>query len=100
MRSQLAELETKHDLIGEVRQEGLMCGVEIVHDQDEWTPARAPATDVINQLRHRGVLIGSTGSHENILKIRPPLIFEPQHVDILIDALDTTCTKVGDTVNE
>lgn len=39
-------------------------------------------------MSENGVLIGSEGRHGNVLKIRPPLIFEAEHADLLIDALD------------
>jgi 4-aminobutyrate aminotransferase-like enzyme len=35
------------------------------------------------------VLIGRTGRHGNTLKIRPPLVFERDHADQLVEALDS-----------
>jgi 4-aminobutyrate aminotransferase-like enzyme len=34
------------------------------------------------------VLISATGKDGNVLKIRPPLVFQEQHAAILADALD------------
>jgi 4-aminobutyrate aminotransferase-like enzyme len=34
------------------------------------------------------VLIGRTGTRENVLKIRPPLVFGEAHVDLLVAALE------------
>ena len=39
-------------------------------------------------MRHLGVLIGTEGPDGNVLKIRPPLPFGPEHATILLDALD------------
>jgi 4-aminobutyrate aminotransferase-like enzyme len=39
-------------------------------------------------MRERGVLIGRTGPNEDVLKIRPPLVFDDEHVDVLVAALD------------
>jgi 4-aminobutyrate aminotransferase-like enzyme/Ser/Thr protein kinase RdoA (MazF antagonist) len=100
MRSRLVELKPKHDLIGEVRQAGLMCGVELVHDREEWTPARTAAKDVVDHLRQDGVLIGSTGRRENVLKIRPPLVFEREHVDRLVETLSTAFVEVEDAMSD
>ena len=44
----------------------------------------------MNGLCRRGVLVGSTGRQRNVLKIRSPLTLEPQHADLLIEALDQT----------
>jgi 4-aminobutyrate aminotransferase-like enzyme len=49
-------------------------------------PARAKA--VVDAMRERGVLIGRTGPNEDVLKIRPPLIFDDEHVTVLVAALD------------
>ena len=55
---------------------GLIIGVEL-------TDAEA-AGRVVDRLRQDGVLIGRTGKHENVLKIRPPLVFGDEHADILV----------------
>ena len=39
-------------------------------------------------MRERGVLIGRTGPHGDVLKIRPPLVFDEEHVAVLVAALD------------
>ena len=66
--------------IVEVRGRGLIIGVEL-------TDAEA-AGRVVDALRRDGVLIGRTGKHDNVLKIRPPLVFGDEHADILVRALD------------
>jgi 4-aminobutyrate aminotransferase-like enzyme len=38
-------------------------------------------------MRRRGVLIGRTGRDGNVLKIRPPLVFGEEHVELLVSAL-------------
>jgi 4-aminobutyrate aminotransferase-like enzyme len=43
-------------------------------------------------MRQRGVLVGRTGPHGNVLKIRPPLVFEEQHADQLLTTLDEALT--------
>jgi 4-aminobutyrate aminotransferase-like enzyme len=63
----------------EVRGSGLLIGVEL-GSSDE-------AERVVNQLRDEGILIGRTGRGENVLKIRPPLVFVDEHADLVRDAL-------------
>jgi 4-aminobutyrate aminotransferase-like enzyme len=43
---------------------------------------------VANGMRARGVLVGTTGRSGNVLKIRPPLVFDQEHVPLVLDALD------------
>ena len=92
----ISELSEEYDLIGEVRRSGLMLGVELVCDQGSWLPATEETSEVVNRLRHGRVLIGSTGKHDNVLKIRPPLVFEREHADHLLEALDTVLASLDD----
>ncbi len=69
-----------HPAIRDVRSLGLLVGVEL----DE--PARARG--VVEALRRDGVLVGRTGPRDDVLKIRPPLVFAERHVDILVAALE------------
>jgi 4-aminobutyrate aminotransferase-like enzyme len=77
--SKLRELAAKHQVIRDVRGCGLMIGVEITD--------RALTKRLVNGLRDRGVLIGSEGPLGNVLKLRPPMPFRPEHADIVIEAL-------------
>jgi 4-aminobutyrate aminotransferase-like enzyme/Ser/Thr protein kinase RdoA (MazF antagonist) len=88
LRPALAELAGRHEAIGDVRGVGLACGIELVGDRANRTPDGARARAVRDRLRHRGVLVGTTGRHVNILKLRPPLAFTSAHVPVLTDALD------------
>jgi 4-aminobutyrate aminotransferase-like enzyme/Ser/Thr protein kinase RdoA (MazF antagonist) len=88
LRAGLMDVAGRHQAIGDVRVVGLACGVEIVADRGTKAPDRALTTAVKNGLRHRGVLVGTTGRDGNILKIRPPLAFTAEHVPVLVAALD------------
>lgn len=88
----LSDLAAEHELITDVRAAGLMVGVELGRDG---SPASSETTAVVNELRQRRVLIGETGRDGNVLKIRPPLVFERRHADHLLEALDTVLTERG-----
>uniref|UniRef100_A0A0G4GI51 Aminoglycoside phosphotransferase domain-containing protein n=1 Tax=Chromera velia CCMP2878 TaxID=1169474 RepID=A0A0G4GI51_9ALVE len=51
-------------------------------------PATREASYVSFRLRQRGVLVSTDGPFENVLKIKPPLVFGPQEADILVGALE------------
>ena len=88
LRRRIEELAERHVAIGDVRGWGLLIGVELVVDRESRSPDPELADRVVNAMRDRGVLIGRTGRHENVLKVRPPLVFGPEHVDLLVRALD------------
>jgi len=41
----------------------------------------------------RGVLVGSTGRHGDVLKIRSPLTLERSHAQLLLEALEQTLSS-------
>ncbi|CAN0501371.1 unnamed protein product, partial [Discosporangium mesarthrocarpum] len=84
----LRELQSRHELIGDVRGRGLFLGVELVQDRDGKQPASRCASHVKNTLRERRVLIGTDGPHDNVLKIRPPMTFDRAAADHLLAQLD------------
>jgi 4-aminobutyrate aminotransferase-like enzyme/Ser/Thr protein kinase RdoA (MazF antagonist) len=93
LMGRLRELAGRHPLIGDVRGRGLMIGVELVRDRSTREPARSEAAVVVNGMRERGVLIGATGPAENVLKIRPPLVFDADQADLLVETLDSALSS-------
>ncbi len=76
----------KHPLIAQVRGQGLFFALEFV---DRGEPAADITHNVVEGMKREGVLVGSTGRHGNILKLRPPLVFSRENADLAIDTLDT-----------
>ena len=65
---------------------------------DDRLPAAGHARQVTEALRERGILISATGPDGNVLKIRPPLVFQREHADLLLQALDDALTSAtGET---
>lgn len=94
----LEELAEHDPRVGHVRGEGLFLAVEFVHADGsvERTPDPAFANAVVNGLRDRRVLVSASGRYENVLKIRPPLVFEPPHADRLLAALEDVLAELPD----
>ena len=89
------ELATRHDAIGDVRGRGLYLGLDLVTDRATKEPATTLAADIANRLRERGVLISTDGPHDNVLKIKPPIVFTRDHADILCDELDDALSELS-----
>lgn len=75
------------ECIGDVRGMGLANAIEVVRDRAGKEPDAAMTDRIKNGLRHHGVLVGTTGVHGNILKIRPPLAFTAAEVPVFVEAL-------------
>lgn len=92
----LSELQSRHPLIGDVRDKGLFFGIELVRDRDSREAAGTEARQVVNAMRDKGVLISSIGRQGQILKLRPPMTFQPEHADRLLETLDDCLTQVAE----
>ena len=89
LRAALRDAAAGHPEVGDVRGVGLACAVELVTDAGSRAPDGPRARAVRDRLRHEGVLVGTTGRHGNIIKIRPPLAFGEEHVPLVAEALAT-----------
>ena len=89
----LRELASKHPVIGDVRGSGLFLGAELVRNQETLEPASDEASFVCNRMREHGVLLGTDGPFDNVLKIRPPMSFSKDNAATLIDRLQTVLSQ-------
>ena len=94
MLAGLKSLADTHELIGDVRGNGLFAAVEFVNDRVERSPATEITARVVNELRNRGVLTGSIGPDNNILKLRPPMVVRKDEVDLMLEKLDDSLHAV------
>jgi len=92
-RTRLEALATRHEAIGDIRGSGLVFGAEMVLDRVQKTPASEFTDKVVNAMAARGVILSKLGRHKNTLKIRPPMPFGHEHVDLLMDTLDAVLAE-------
>jgi 4-aminobutyrate aminotransferase-like enzyme/Ser/Thr protein kinase RdoA (MazF antagonist) len=84
---ELRPLIESHRLVGDVRGSGLFLGVELVKDRQTLEPAAAEASEAVNRMRERGILLGTDGPFANVLKIRPPMPFTRENAAHLASTL-------------
>ncbi|MDG2027633.1 MAG: aminotransferase class III-fold pyridoxal phosphate-dependent enzyme [Acidimicrobiales bacterium] len=95
LRQRLLRLQTVDPRMGDVRGHGLFLGVEWVRPGTN-TPDVPGATRMVEALKARGMLIGAAGQHRNVLKFRPPLVFDSAHADLFLEAFEAALTDVVD----
>jgi ornithine--oxo-acid transaminase len=104
----LKGLQAKYpSLIKEVRGQGLMVGLEF-HDFSQTVPmVLRPVLAMLDDklkgslpgfigshlLRDHGVLVAFTEYNRNVVRLEPPLICQPEHVDQFIAALDEVLSR-------
>lgn len=102
LSSRLAELEARHDVVGDTRGLGLMQGVELVDPSREGPISSAPAPDdalakeIGAHLREaEGIIMGVGGFYKNVLRFQPPLTIRRDQLERTVDALDTALGESG-----
>jgi len=85
LREELTVLQKEYPVIGEIHGSGLLQGIDMLTPDGTSDPELADR--IMNHMRENGVLIGTTGQHYSTLKIRPPIVFQKEHADILLSAL-------------
>ncbi len=88
----LRDLATLHPLIGDVRGQGLMIGVELVRDRETKERADTERQAVIQAAFQRGVLM--LGAGRNTIRVSPPLVLTEAQADIVVKVLDEALTEV------
>ncbi len=91
----LRPLVDRHAIIGDVRGSGLFLGVELVRDRETLEPAGEEASFVANRMREQGILLGTDGPYHNVVKIRPPMPFDIEDADLLIDAFEASLAELA-----
>jgi 4-aminobutyrate aminotransferase-like enzyme len=84
-----------HQHIGEVRGCGLFIGLEWVTDRSSKKPDRGGAVRVVNALKNKGYLISNAGAYGNILKLRPPLVFDHEDAEDFLGVFEETLADLG-----
>ncbi len=88
MLTGLRALMDKHDIIGDVRGIGLFIGIELVKDKCTLIPATSKAAEMVNRLKNRGILLGTDGPFNNVIKIKPPMVITMDDADMFVRVFD------------
>ena len=86
---ELIKLQTKYKFIGQVRGQGLFVGIELIHDDDVLEPNNILAKKVVNEMKDAGILLSLDGPDHNVLKIKPPMVFNIENANELVINLKT-----------
>ncbi len=84
----LRGLVEKHEIAGDVRGAGFFLGLELVRDRRTLEPAAEEASYAVDRLCDLGILAGTDGPHQNVIKLRPTMVFEEEDVGRVIAGLD------------
>jgi len=83
-----------HPLVGDIRVNGLMIGIEFVTNKESKAPNSEAMLSVMRACLEKGLIVLSSGVHNNVIRLAPPLIIEQ---DLLKKGLNTLCEVIHDT---
>ena len=91
LRAQLADLED-HPNVGQIRNKGLLFGLELVEDKGSRTPATADKVGaVIAGCKERGLIVSKNGDtvagFNNVVTLAPPLIVTDDDLEFISGTL-------------
>ena len=85
LKTALTDLQAEHPQMGDVRGSGLFIGIDWVAPGTT-DPDVVGAQRMVESLKSRLILLGKAGQHGNVLKIRPPLVFQDEHAELFLEA--------------
>ena len=95
LKGELLKIKDDFDYLGDIRGPGLFIGLDIVDNKEDKNPDREKAIEIVEILKSKGVLISNAGQYRNVLKLRPPLVFDSSHADFLLDELRASFKEVS-----
>jgi 4-aminobutyrate aminotransferase/(S)-3-amino-2-methylpropionate transaminase len=85
----------RHPCIGDVRGLGAMVGMELVADPESKAPDKALTGRLLAAALRRGLIVLSSGTYGNVLRVLAPLTIEE---DVLDEGLDALGAALDETV--
>jgi len=82
LKVQLEELALDFPIIGDIRGQGFFLGIELVNSAMQ--PLEAKTSYLVNRMKDYGILMSSDGPDNNIIKIKPPMVFNMDNARELI----------------
>ncbi|MBK7809294.1 MAG: aminotransferase class III-fold pyridoxal phosphate-dependent enzyme [Saprospiraceae bacterium] len=78
-------LQQEFPIIGDVRGNGLFLGFELT--DDNLLPLEKQTSYLANRMMNLGILMSTDGPNHNVLKIKPPMVFNKENTDELLSRL-------------
>ncbi len=89
LKTNLIELKKKYEkYIIDVRGEGLFLGLDFIKNGNPSLPNAKLANYIINDCKDKGLLLSTDGPYDNVIKIKPPLIFNKGNADFLLNCVN------------
>lgn len=93
LQDRFRELARSATIIGDVRGSGFFIGIELVRSRGTLEPATAETSYICSLLKTKyKILTTIDGLHNNVLVIKPPMVFSMDDADYFVDAFKKVVT--------
>ncbi|MFO7749591.1 MAG: 4-aminobutyrate--2-oxoglutarate transaminase [Desulfobacteraceae bacterium] len=94
LQKRFAELQEKHELIGEVRGKGAMLAMELVKDRETKVPATEETKKLTSLCFEKGLVILSCGNFGNVIRTLMPVVITDEQLERGLAILDESLTEL------
>ena len=98
LKKGLEELQTKFEVVGDVRGKGLFLGMEIVESRASRRPAFDRTLKLVTECEDRGLLLGggipTGGLGTNTVRLCPPLVITEEQVANALSIIEDVLSKM------
>jgi 4-aminobutyrate aminotransferase/(S)-3-amino-2-methylpropionate transaminase len=96
IQQRLREMQSRHDVIGDVRGRGMMTAIELVADRVTKEPLDGPTgTKILERCLENGVVILKAGTYDNVIRLLPPITIEESLLEEGLGILDEAIGAVA-----
>jgi 4-aminobutyrate aminotransferase/(S)-3-amino-2-methylpropionate transaminase len=95
--SRAREWKKRWPLIGDVRGLGAMRALELVRSADQREPAKEETEQVLRHCRERGLILLSSGTYGNVLRVLVPLVVTTEQFDEGLGVLEAALAIVAES---
>ena len=95
MLKRLKEMQTNHDIIGDVRGKGIMLAIELVKDPKTKEPSTEETKSILEDSRKRGLLLLKAGLYGNVVRLHPPITIDEDSLNKGLDILESAVAKAA-----
>jgi ethanolamine-phosphate phospho-lyase len=93
LKEQLLNMVADFEELGDVRGEGLFLGLDIVSDGKSKKENPELAREIQRQFKKHGILVGTDGPQNSVIKIKPPLCVSASDIDEFLDIFQKILRK-------
>jgi 4-aminobutyrate aminotransferase / (S)-3-amino-2-methylpropionate transaminase / 5-aminovalerate transaminase len=93
LRERLLHLQSKYEIIGDVRGFGPMIGMELVKNRETKEPAGEEAGELVKQCYEKGLIVISCGVYHNVIRILVPFVIDDDRLKHGLEILEETLSR-------